>query len=465
MSTPTAPYDEEPTGRSASDTDDRDQQPQATSVCSTHDHGPPSGDYSPTLRPTPASPPPSPTLPPHSQSPPASAPAPSPSPPSPSPSATSSSPPRRQQIASSSSSLVPPEFRRDCDAVFATLAKLGGGAGPEHLATADAAEGAWMRYGEGADVARRLLSMVERGGPGQRGVSQAGFALGCYLLASRKPGVAMGAPRFCSVNQFIDSGFSSSKKLQLLCSVQHKAFYTFLSLILSLNTFFGLVSLLYWVLAPASAITCCIAAYLYYFYNHFSFLYRNTPLVRSLLAFGILGPIFLMGGFTTMTIVGDRNVNNSFVDDNAIVWGFTYLAWASFQIVYMCLSTVFLCLVLKSMSELSGSEIVAVPEIVVPQPGTKHNKKVFRSGMILLSVTGILLFSFATWGGANADTRWLAAILVWAIISPLSITSLGLMADCVRREYCTLLSVVGLLISIAEVLSPLYIGLPLWWYS
>ncbi|KAH3746000.1 hypothetical protein Pelo_12626 [Pelomyxa schiedti] len=381
--------------------------------------------------------------------------------------AAATSPAATANVTSGPGSIVPAEFRGTCDVVFDTLGKVGGGGGPEEVADAAAAEGAWLRYGEGEAVTHALMGMVERGGYGGVGVTRAGFSLGCYLLASRKPGVAFAAPKYCTVQQFIESGYTASRKVQTLSSIKHSFYYRLLAVLLAVNVFFGLVSLLYWVVAPASFITLVVGCYLFYFHFQYPFLTKNnTEFANSILAFAILGPFFLMAGFIMMAFLGDRNINGNTEDDYVRIWAFIYGFIALFQIVYLVLSVIYIIRVLRALNRLSGTEMIQLPEIekYIQNPNQGGNSlAIFVVGMVFDIATGVMLIAFTIWGACSSGSRLLVAILIWGLEMPLSIVAMGLLSEAVRRRYPpnrTFITVFALVVSVLEVLASVYEGVP-----
>lgn len=79
-------------------------------------------------------------------------------------------------------SIVPPAFRALCDSTFASLPAFGPGA-----ASLESAEDSWYAgyiHKPGVDVSLLLTVSEICAGPHSNSISQASYALGCYLLSS-----------------------------------------------------------------------------------------------------------------------------------------------------------------------------------------------------------------------------------------------------------------------------------------
>ncbi|KAH3762625.1 hypothetical protein Pelo_5586 [Pelomyxa schiedti] len=377
------------------------------------------------------------------------------------PSAAACCAPPSSSPAVAAVSIVPREFSAACDSIYDTLPKMSDGSVSRGIVC-----GEWVRYEEPQRVIEGVYEVVEHGGFDGRGggASKKGFSLGCYLLASRKPGVAFSAPQMCSAEQFIASGFRSSKRLEGLFTDDRRFYYNVLSILLACSLLFGIVSLIYWILAPAATVTLGISIYFFWFYTHYPFLLRNkVHLARSVLAFGILGFIFIMGGFIMMACLGDENITFNPADDWIYLWGCTYIAWFPFEFTYIILSAVAFTMMLKCVNRMDKSTLIEIPSVVPFQPG--NTVALFVTGWVFCGIGTVLLLSLGIASIVSMYVRLAAAITFWSVFSPCGIIATGLLAEVVRRRYSTAISTVGLVISVLVLLSAFYAGIPIFIYG
>ncbi|KAH3758093.1 hypothetical protein Pelo_10034 [Pelomyxa schiedti] len=350
-------------------------------------------------------------------------------------------------------SIVPREFRAACDAIYDTLPKTRDVVGRVVVC------GEWSRYGEPENVVQGVYDIIEQS---EAGATRDGFALGCYLLASRKPGVAMSAPKMCSSDQFIQSGFKASRRVDnLLTSGSRRTHYNVLAMCLAANVFFGIISAIYWVLAPCSIVTMALSIYLYCLYHYFPFLMRNRiHFAKCIIAFGVLGCIFAMGGFIMMACLGDENITHYADEDWAFLWGCTWVAWYAFQFPYVIMGTVGFALMLRELNRLDRNTLIMLPSIeVVTQAG--NTLALFVTGWVFCVLGSLLLIGLSIASMCSMDVRIVSAITMWAVVSPFGTVATGLLAEVVRRRYRTLVSTLGLIVSLLVLLSGFYAGIPI----
>ncbi|KAH3757806.1 hypothetical protein Pelo_10358 [Pelomyxa schiedti] len=169
------------------------------------------------------------------------------------------------------------------------------------------------------------------------------FALGSLLLSRTS-----NCPKLCSVQQYIDSGFTGSTMLVSCCEGKRFWFLVFVMLLI-VNTIASVASMaVYWI-SPLCLLTLGIGTYLFYTWHRVFFIWKNEHLPGTTMVFSVYGIMPLTLGVFAGIVFEE--------------WYKFWYWWCTLQLVYFCLSTVLLahtCLLLKN---LSLSTQIPVPQV------------------------------------------------------------------------------------------------------
>ncbi|KAH3766651.1 hypothetical protein Pelo_1494 [Pelomyxa schiedti] len=368
--------------------------------------------------------------------------------------------------------IVPQDFARHCDTVFDGLPKLGGR--PE-LARLDSARAVWAQYGDEAffldEVERMVFSkcsgsmwshcsmmgeqqccaanMASRTWTGcnEKGLSRASFALGCYLLAARKPG-APAAPQTATVGDYIESGYSDSHLLRTLVQndVHRNNFAVKLVVLLLLNTVVSVLTLCWWMFGILAIFTLLFSILIFSFNNRLPFLLANEDWNNSILAFGLLGFVCNIAMFGFMIPM-----------EETWVWGMTWVGWEAFQVVYLVLSIIAIVKMRNAVLNLCTSTVIPLPKLGVPY----HNSKaMFISGWIVQAIVTIPCIAMCFYTISDGCAGWVTAICIWSMMIPGGLVGIVMFSILISRRYSKKASICGLLTSIMVALASVWLALP-----
>ncbi|KAH3758718.1 hypothetical protein Pelo_9467 [Pelomyxa schiedti] len=312
-----------------------------------------------------------------------------------------------------------------------------------------------LRFGSGVGAVGHSadLSLMALMGEWGGGVSRRGFALGCYLLASRQPGSGLPpAPSRCLVGPFLESGFALSYKVEKLCKRERNVFYTRLMLVLLLlNLIFSIPSTVYWYFAPLSLLSCAIGCYLSCFCWRYPFLIHPT-LARSIIAFAVLGCLGEVLSFMGISpcYMSSRACTNVKAD---AVWRW-YYTFVVFELIYSGCSTAGLYLIFKKLREmLHGTLAIQIPEITHSKSHSSTTKGLFAGGWVALCCSGsiLLLTGFPT-----QDRKWSEVVFLVVIVVALACVSFLALVVTTRRRYVVSAGVPGIVTAATFIMAPIY---------
>ncbi|KAH3757410.1 hypothetical protein Pelo_10838 [Pelomyxa schiedti] len=177
-------------------------------------------------------------------------------------------------------------------------------------------------------------------------VSLSQYALGSLLLSNQ-------CPRYCSVREYIDSGFTGHAKLDSL-----RNGYRFLPLLI-VNLVLSVLSVVNWFPSILSTGTLAIGIYLFVTFYVIPFSWKNNFLPGAVLVFSILGCLCTVSGFIWKMIDEPISVYD---------FAFWYMLWPAicgFQFVYLCLSTWYLLHMYLLFKNMSDSTCVPIPQVTI----------------------------------------------------------------------------------------------------
>jgi len=381
--------------------------------------------------------------------------------------------PVQQQATTAAKSIVPLEFSQQCDIVFNALPKMQINSQLISLANARAV---WSQYtvdNKPADaelcldhvqslVVPRPCCMAEVAkvcnfsgdinaqgactSNAVQGVSQTSFALGCYLLASKKVG-APALPNQCTAAEYVASGWYNSQRTAMLLGSAKEKFVKKLSMTIWVNLSLSLLSMVWWYFSLLSIFTLFVSIFIYALERKLPFLLRNRELSSSVFAFGILGCVLNIAAFGFM--IG--------FEGWALMWGLTWLGWEAFQLIYAILSTVALIIMRKNLISLNATTPIDIPATTPP----RNSKAIFISGWIVLLLMAIPCIAMTIFTFVDHCANVVTAIMIWSMLLPGGIVSTALFGVTVSRRYQRNGSICGLIVSLIAVLSSVWLAIPL----
>ncbi|KAH3764303.1 hypothetical protein Pelo_3770 [Pelomyxa schiedti] len=182
-------------------------------------------------------------------------------------------------------------------------------------------------------------------------VSLSQFALGSLLLSRTS-----NYPKFCSVQQYIESGFSGASMLASCCD-GHQFYYILFLVLLIVNAIASVASMAIFWISPIAVVTLGIAIFLFYMWHSVFFVWKNEHLPGSALGFASYSLLCLAVGF----FIGVLQWGEPRVTD----WYKFWYAWCTLQLVYFCLSTVLLAHICLLLKNISLSTQIPVPQVTL----------------------------------------------------------------------------------------------------
>ncbi|KAH3745779.1 hypothetical protein Pelo_12815 [Pelomyxa schiedti] len=205
-----------------------------------------------------------------------------------------------------------------------------------------------------------ITNMVEQEKKGTM-MSLKGFALGCALFPENRSVL----PQYCSVKEYIHTGFRGSSTLSILCESRQ--------IRLTMLALWVLMFLVNWIF------TIPFAIYLHWFWHSVLFTWKNEHLTASAIPFSIVAFVTLgVGGglqFVPMLIV-----------------------FCIFELIYVVLSTIYIGNVCRLFCVMSHDTVVPVPQYTV---FTSHT----ITAWVFLILYSILLVVFIILGIVENDVH------------------------------------------------------------
>ncbi|KAH3757941.1 hypothetical protein Pelo_10235 [Pelomyxa schiedti] len=309
------------------------------------------------------------------------------------------------------------------------------------------------------------------------------FALGCYLIASQKPNVRFSAPRRCSLDKFLGSGFAMAPKVRYLCfpdvCLHYIRVFTFFG---ALSCFLSFLSLIYWFFAVCSIPASLFGAYLYYFWCKYPFLldqeivlfhrlqipqYMRLPTI--LLVFSIFGCVSVNAAFLGMVVF-----SGNLSDWHVLVYYVPAVTEALFLICncYTCFQLVTELEYLQNQTFM-----IPLPKINLSTPLPRTTKLFFQVGWLAVCA-GVVINEFVFFSQYSAHFNSLdadfqnpqdasdrlakaALVIGYVGVTALSIAAVVLFSVTTHRRYATHLSVAGIVIAALCMFSFIYVFGPL----
>ncbi|KAH3759605.1 hypothetical protein Pelo_8578 [Pelomyxa schiedti] len=252
-------------------------------------------------------------------------------------------------------SLIPADHWEKCLAVFSTLPKATSEESADNLVAVKDVKQLWKTEHKGAsrfeiDSIASMVELERNNKNGSMMMNPKGFALGCALFPENRSLL----PQSCSVKEYINTGFSGSSALSILCDSGGTTTAKWVILLL-VNLALSVVSVLYWATWFLGIFTFAIALYLHWFGRSTPLLWKSEGLSGSVLVFSIMGLFDLTVGFAfgIMWLWYSE------------FWFWFWYCWCMFQAIYMILSTIYIAIVCKLFYGMSHDTVVTVPKYTV----------------------------------------------------------------------------------------------------